>query len=144
MQNYEHNLELPEVTNLASISSDKKRFSKVNRNTVNGNDGFSSHLYQTNLENETGSKVDENAEISISGLRSISLKPKQLSSHCTKRGKQQGRTCQEDGDSDDESEEKYKNVSFADMLMMPLLQLKQKKKVRKNLLVCSLMFIMAF
>ena len=92
------------------------------------------------MENETGNRVDDNAAISLSVLSSISLKPKQLSSHCTKRRKQQEGTCQKDGDSDDEREEKYKNVSFADMLMMPLLKLKNKKKVRKNLLVCSLMF----
>ena len=131
---------LPEVTNLTSISSDKNRFTKINRNTVNGNDESSSDLYQANLENETGNRVDDNAAISLSVLSSISLKPKQLSSHCTKRRKQQEGTCQKDGDSDDESEEKYKNVSFADMLMMPLLKLKNKKKVRKNLLVCNLMF----
>ena len=101
-----------------------------------------SSLSSLALKNEKLSKkIDEN---SVSRLRdnssnqhsetNTSLKnkySKPTDDFTSKRKKQEGIGGEND-DSDPEDEEKYKNASFADMLMMPMLNLKKKKKIKKD------------
>ena len=101
-----------------------------------------SHHSSLALKNEKLSKKID--EISVSRLRdnssnqhsetntSFKNKYSKPTDDFNMKRKKQEEIGGDNGDSDPEDEEKYKNASFADMLMMPMLNLKKKKKMKKD------------